>query len=144
MLGKKKGGPSKRVLANYPARQGDDRRPVSPSPIGRGGWGEGRERRSARTRSENGASTSCSLVPALIRLRHVHRRHPCRRPFGRLRRANRQSCRFVSRREKGKNIERPSHPFTHSTWRSVCTTSTRSVCAAITASIGLYAAGDSS
>ena len=33
---------------------------------------------------------------------HVHSRHPWRSPFGRLRRAKRQSCRFVSRREKEK------------------------------------------
>lgn len=41
------------------------------------------------------------LKLTLIRLRHVHSPHPCGSPSGRLRRANRQSCRFVSRqREK--------------------------------------------
>src|SRR5262249_5855247 len=38
----------------------------------------------------------------------------------------------------------PSYPFTHTTWRSICTTSTRSRCASITASIDLYAIGVSS
>ena len=32
---------------------------------------------------------------------------------------------------------RPDQPFTHTTWRSVCTISTRSACAAITASMSL-------
>ena len=31
----------------------------------------------------------------------------------------------------------PVYPFTHTTWRNVCTTSTRSRCASITASIDL-------
>src|SRR5438094_7054650 len=38
----------------------------------------------------------------------------------------------------------PLYPFTHTTWRKVCTTSTRSRCASITASMDLYAIGVSS
>src|SRR4029077_3648659 len=38
----------------------------------------------------------------------------------------------------------PVYPFTHTTWRNVCTTSTRSRCASITASMDLYAIGVSS
>src|SRR5215813_8565491 len=37
-----------------------------------------------------------------------------------------------------------SYPFTQTTWRNVCTTSTRSRCASITASMDLYAIGVSS
>src|SRR5437667_11525249 len=36
------------------------------------------------------------------------------------------------------------YPFTHTTWRNVCTTSTRSRCASITASMDLYAIAVSS
>ena len=35
----------------------------------------------------------------------------------------------------------PVYPFTQTTWRRVCTTSTRSRCASITASMDLYAIG---
>src|ERR1043166_6694435 len=38
----------------------------------------------------------------------------------------------------------PFYPFTQTTWRNVCTTSTRSRCASITASMDLYAIGVSS
>src|SRR5271157_4341849 len=38
----------------------------------------------------------------------------------------------------------PVYPFTQTTWRNVCTTSTRSRCASITASMDLYAIGVSS
>jgi hypothetical protein len=38
----------------------------------------------------------------------------------------------------------PVYPFTRTTWRNVCTTSTKSRCASITASMDLYAIGVSS
>jgi hypothetical protein len=38
----------------------------------------------------------------------------------------------------------PVCPFTQTTWRNVCTASTRSRCASITASMDLYAIGVSS